>query len=99
MTDGFFKLGKLYQHITKDTEWPLYLPRKHDTDFDYDSQPLYSHSGHYLKVNDTFVPLDESYQDSEYIHLKLLTKDGIVCYMLILKNSTYIQIWFAQLTP
>lgn len=83
----------------KDVEWPLYLPRKHDTAFDYDSEPLYSHSGHYLKVNDTFVPLDESYQDSEYIHLKLLTEDGIVRYAIVLKNSTYIQVWFAQLTP
>lgn len=82
----YFVIGKIYQNITKNEAWPLF--------------PIESNSQlkRYLSSGDTFIPLDESKQDSNYIHLKLLADDGIVYQAAILKNTRYIHAWFRELT-
>lgn len=81
----YFTIGKLYQNVTKNEAWPLFL---------IEPCGRLLKRKRYLSAGDTFIPLDESQQDSNYIHLKLLADDGVVYRAAILKNSTYIQIWF-----
>lgn len=86
--DQFFKIGKLYQNVTKNEAWPLYQVSEKTVN---NIKKL-----GYLSSGDTFVVVAESY-DSNYIHLTILFEDGSVYKIMVLKNTKYIQSWFREI--
>lgn len=89
---SYFKIGKIYQNVTKQEAWPLYA--LHDDD-EYKSEFL-KRKG-YLRSGDTFIPLQEL-QTTNYLHVKVLTEDGIVYTIAVLNNIRYLQTWFHEVT-
>lgn len=91
---GYFKIGKMYQNITKNESWPLYAIEFKDTE-EYQSE--YSKRKGYIRSGDTFVPLEELHT-TNYLHVKILAEDGIVYRIAILNNVRYLTTWFEEVT-
>lgn len=91
---GYFKIGKIYQNITKNESWPLYAVTVQETD-EYQSE--YSKRKGYLQSGDTFIPLEELHT-TNYLHVKILAEDGITYRIAVLNNVKHLVTWFEEVT-
>lgn len=92
--NGYFKIGKIYQNITKHESWPLYAVEIKDID-EYQSE--YAKRKGYIHSGDTFVALEELHT-TNYLHLKILAEDGMVYRTAILNNIKHLVTWFEEVT-